>query len=212
MRPGFKKKGLMLTPPFSPRWCFTCDGHINIKGATKTFQDKMDDELYLRLKHRENQGLLCRMLPFNGLKAEQIGNESLLRTIVKLTAPCWTRCMYRYPPLANLIWKHWQDKIPIDIKANTPANIPRGWQKIHTIADEIIKQCPFCVEPNNTTIEPNNTTSKRIGNLEHLHLYCTYPTKINVRTHCHNKIELATHDLYNFASRREYNLPFQECS
>jgi hypothetical protein len=92
----------------------------------------MDDELCLRQKHR-----------FIGLKAEQIGNESLLRNIVKLKAPCWTRCIYRYPPLAHLIWKHWQIKLPIDIKANTPTNISRGWQKIPTIADEIIKQCPF---------------------------------------------------------------------
>jgi hypothetical protein len=61
-------------------------------------------------------------------------------------------------------------------------------------------------------VEPNNATSKRTGNLVHLHLYCTSPTLINVRAHCHNKIESAIHDLYDFASRREYNLPFQECS
>jgi len=92
-------------PIFFPRWCFTFVGQISSKGATKILQEKMDDELHCRLQHREKHGLLARLLPSIGLKPEQIGNESLLRTIVKLVAPCWTRCIYRYPALAKLIWR-----------------------------------------------------------------------------------------------------------
>ena len=56
-------------------------------------------ELLYRQQHREKQGLFFRLLPFIGLSAEQLGDESLLRNIVKMTATCWTRALYRYPPL-----------------------------------------------------------------------------------------------------------------
>jgi len=84
-------------PPFSPRWNFSFDGRLINKGASKPLNDKMDEELILRQQHRCKQGALLRMTSFNSLGAEQIGEESLLRNILKITVPCWTRCIYRYP-------------------------------------------------------------------------------------------------------------------
>ncbi len=84
----------MFYPVFSPRWCFTFNGRITNKGATRVLHEKLDDELLFRVQHREKQGLFYRLLTYIGLKAEQIGNESLLRNIIKLVAPCWTRCIY----------------------------------------------------------------------------------------------------------------------
>jgi hypothetical protein len=63
------------------------------KGPTKTLQEKIDEELSLRLQHRLKQGLFQTLLPFNGLSARQIGNKSMLQNTVKLTTPCWTRCI-----------------------------------------------------------------------------------------------------------------------
>jgi hypothetical protein len=65
-------------PPFSPRWCFTFEGHAINKGAHKWLRKKMDDKLYLRLQHRYKQGLFSRLLSFIGLTANQLGYESLL--------------------------------------------------------------------------------------------------------------------------------------
>jgi hypothetical protein len=71
------------------------------------------------------------------------------------------------------------------------------------IADDIIKRCPFCNDE-------SNTTNGSIGNLEHLHLYCTLPTLKEARAHCNQKIEDALFDIYNYTSKLEYNWPFQE--
>jgi hypothetical protein len=131
-------------PPFSPRWCFTFEGKVTNKGATRLLYTKMDDELCLRLKHREKQGLLCRLLQFNGIKAEFIGNESMARNIIKGTAPCPTRAIHHHPSVANLIWRQWYNTLSMSAKATTSINLPHGWQKIPSIADNIIKQCPFC--------------------------------------------------------------------
>jgi len=119
----------LFYPAFSPDWCFTIDGQITNKGATKILRDRFDNELLLRVQHREKQGLFYRLLNFIGLRAEHIGNESLLRTIIQLVAPCWTRCIYRFPPLANLIWKSWYRNLPPDLQATTSSELPRGWQK-----------------------------------------------------------------------------------
>jgi hypothetical protein len=73
-------------PPFSPRWSFTFEGCITNKGATKILKSKIDEELFLRKQHREKQGLFHRLFYFNGLKADLIGDESLLRNIIKQTA------------------------------------------------------------------------------------------------------------------------------
>jgi len=131
-------------PPFSPRWCFTFEGKVTNKGATKLLYTKLDDELCLRLQHRDKQGLLCRLLDFNGINANFIGNESMVRNVVKGTAPCLTRSIYCYPSLATLIWKQWYNTLSTSARATTSVTLPQGWQKIPSIADNIIKRCPFC--------------------------------------------------------------------
>jgi hypothetical protein len=131
-------------PPFSPRWCFTFEGKVTNKGDTKLLYTKLDDELCLRLQHRDKQGLLCRLLDFNGINANFIGNESMVRNVVKGTAPCLTRSIYCYPSLATLIWKQWYNTLSTSARATTSVTLPQGWQKIPSIADNIIKRCPFC--------------------------------------------------------------------
>ena len=90
-------------PHFSSRWCFTVEGRVTNKGATKVLYWCIDDELCARLQHRCKQGMMCRMLEFIGIKADFIGNESLYRNVVKGTAPSWTRIMYQNPNLPDLI-------------------------------------------------------------------------------------------------------------
>jgi hypothetical protein len=153
----------------------------------------------LSLKH----GLFYRLRKFVGLAADQIGNESLLRNIIKLTALCWTRSIYRYPPLANLIWQSWQTTLPANICVTKPINIPKDWQKHSDIADEIIKACPFCNQG-------DNNTRKSMGNLEQLHIFCTSQVLAGARSFCHQKIENAIFALYDFASMREYGTLLQE--
>jgi L-lactate utilization protein LutC len=111
-------------PVLSPRWCFSFEGQITNIGATKILHKKMDEELFFRLQYWPKQGLFYQLHSFNGLKTEQIANESMLQNIVKQIAPCWTRSIYCYPPLANQIWKHWRDSLNETIKLNTPSNIP----------------------------------------------------------------------------------------
>jgi hypothetical protein len=43
-------------PPFSPRWCLSFEGCITNKGATKVWHEKVDEELSLRLQHRNKEG------------------------------------------------------------------------------------------------------------------------------------------------------------
>jgi hypothetical protein len=87
-------------PPFSSRWIFTFEGCITNKAASKILQDKLDEKLDLHIQHRVKQGLFYRLRAFIGINTKQIGEESLLRSDVKQTAPCWMRSIYRYPPLA----------------------------------------------------------------------------------------------------------------
>jgi len=77
-------------PPFSPQWSFSFDGSLTNKGATKLFHEKLDAELVYRHQSRSKQGVFYRLFAFIGLNAQQIGDESLLRNIVKMTAPSWT--------------------------------------------------------------------------------------------------------------------------
>jgi len=117
-------------PQFSSRWCFSLKGKLTNKGAMKGLQDKMDDKLSLRQQYREKHGLCPRMSPFTSLSADQIGDESILRSIIKMTAPCWTRCLYHYPPLANQIWQRWQDFQKDRAHYQTlPINVPKKSQK-----------------------------------------------------------------------------------
>jgi hypothetical protein len=190
-------------PPFSPRWNFSFEGYLINKGATNIFYDKIDQELCLRMQHRCKQGVLLRMSSFNSLKSEQIGEESILMNIMKLTAPCSTRCIYRYPPLANQIWTQWrktQQNTPY--YGNIPKTLPKDWRKNEDICKDIIKACPFC--------EQRTSNSIKIGNLEHLHNYCNSKHLQKVRGHCNQKIEEALHSLYDFAAKREFNCTMDE--
>eukprot|EP00590_Aulacoseira_subarctica_P005294 CAMPEP_0172416722 /NCGR_PEP_ID=MMETSP1064-20121228/3216_1 /TAXON_ID=202472 /ORGANISM="Aulacoseira subarctica , Strain CCAP 1002/5" /LENGTH=1681 /DNA_ID=CAMNT_0013154579 /DNA_START=343 /DNA_END=5384 /DNA_ORIENTATION=- len=56
-------------PPFSPKWSFSFEGSLTIKGATKVFQDKLDLEMLYRHQCRPKQGVFFRMLPFIGLSS-----------------------------------------------------------------------------------------------------------------------------------------------
>jgi hypothetical protein len=58
-----------------------------------------------------------------------------------------------------------------------------------------------------TTLSKPN---ERIGNLEHLHLYCKSSTLVNTRIYCYHKIERANHNLYDFASIRETGISFHQ--
>jgi len=107
-------------PAFSSRWCFTFEGRVTNKGATKVLQTKIDEELFLRKQHREKQGLFHRLFYFNGLRADLIGDESLLRNIMKQTAPCWTRCLYRHPPMVKQVYDQWWFEQSSEFKENNP--------------------------------------------------------------------------------------------
>lgn len=181
------------------------DGQVTNQGATKILQQKVDDEIFLRLQHREKQGLFYQLIDFVGLRAEYIGNEFLLRTIIELVAPCWTRCIYRYPPLAKLIWKIWYMNLPPEIQRTTSPELPNGWQKIPATAELIIKKCPFCNDC-------NHNPAPKVGNLEHLHVYCSSPVLEKARKHCHDKLKTAIYELYDFAAIQEYNVPFSEAT
>ena len=193
-------------PAFSPRWSFTFDGCITNKGATKVLHKKVDEELCLRKQHREKQGLFHRLFAFNGLKADHIGDETLLRNIMKQTAACWTRSLYRHPPLVKQVYDQWWFDQSEDFKLNNPEmeNLDlKHWKKTTYVRELIIKRCPFCPPF-------KNMDEIRSGNLEHLHLYCRNAHLVKTRSYCHEKIEDAIHALYNFASLHERNLTFKE--
>jgi hypothetical protein len=48
---------------------------------------------------------------------------------------------------------------------------------------------------------------EKIGNMEHLHIYCTSPILTKTREYCHTRIEAALHALYNSASIHEFATP-----
>jgi hypothetical protein len=155
-------------PPFSPRWCFSYEGCVTSNGASNLIKEILDKELHLRLMHRPKQGLFSRMLQFIAIQMDQIGLDSLHRNILKMSAPCWTRCIYKHPQFANQIWKVWKANLLIHRQEHLTDNIPPGWQKNSHIETNIIKACPFC-----NTID--NKADRRCGNLEHLHIYCPAP-------------------------------------
>ena len=120
-----------------------------------------------------------------------------------MTAPCPTRCVYRYPPLANQIWKRWRDtQTEKRYYAKLPVNIPKDWQKRQVIRDCIILACPFCSQ--------SNSINNKKGNLEHVHVYCQCKPLVNIRLFCNQKIEETLYKLYDYASLREYNCPFRD--
>ena len=192
-------------PPFSPRWSFSFEGCITNKGATKVLQDKMDEELIQRQQLRVKQGLFLRMSPFHSLKTDQIGDESILRNLLKMTAMCWTRSGYRDPKLPQYIWSFWRHSAYNAHKIDTiPATIPKDWKKNANICDNIIKACPFC---SSFDVENNKK-----GNLEHLHLYCPSRHLKRVRDRYNANIEDALRRLYDFISYREKNCAYNECA
>jgi hypothetical protein len=150
-------------PPFSPRWSFSFDGALTNKGATKVLYQKNDEELSLWQQHRPKQGVFLRMINQNFICAEQIGEETL-RSIMKMTAPCWTRCIYRYPPLAHQVWINWKKLRKDENEVYTdelPSDLPKNWRKYPNICNDIVMACPFCTYTYSENI--------RKGNLEHLH-------------------------------------------
>jgi hypothetical protein len=137
-------------------------------------------------------------MAYNSINSDQIGEESMLRSIMKITAPCWTQCIYRYPPLANQIWVYWRNLDCNDcIRDTLSENIAKDWRKNSEICDNIIKACPFC---NSISFE-----NVKKGNLEHLHLYCPSIHLKKAREHCNWKIEEALTNLYIYAAKLEYN-------
>ena len=188
-------------PPFLPRWHFSFEGSLTNKGATKVLHKKMDKELFMRQQHRPKQGIFNRLSAFNGIRPDQIGDETVLRNIIKGTAPCWTRCLYRHPPLVNLAWKYWRSLSSSEIQETTPVNVPKNWKKDTKISN-IIKACPFCVSPGDT--------DNPIGNLEHLHYYCSMKHLRTTREHCLERLEEALYNIYDFAAVQQYNCSLQE--
>ncbi len=71
------------------------------------------------------------------------------------------------------------------------------------ICNNIIRACPFC--------EESPRVRNNIGNLKHLHLYCSSTHWKKARTHCYQKIELALQNLYDYASIIEFDCPLYEC-
>ena len=191
-------------PPFSPKWCFSFEGNITNKGATKVFQEKLDMELMYRQQHRSKQGMFFRLLPFVGLNAQQLGDESLLRNIIKMTAPCWTRCLYRYPPLGAQAWESWFCCLPPEEQEYFPSTLPKDWKKDKFFSDLVVRVCPACGSHRTDPDDP------KVGTLEHMHLYCMSPHLTDARSHCYQKIESALAALYNYASLLEYNKPTQD--
>jgi len=133
-------------PPFSPKWSFSFEGGLTNKGATKVLHEKIDEELTLRQQLRVKQGLfLC--IPYHSLRTDQIGEESILRNLYKITAMCWTRSGYCDPKLPQYIWSFWRHSAHNAHKIDTiPANIPKDWKKNASICDNIIKACPLKIE------------------------------------------------------------------
>ena len=193
-------------PPFSPQWSFSFEGGLTNKGATKTFHEKLDMELLHRHQCRPKQGIFFRMLPFIGLNAQQIGDESLLRNIVKMTAPSWTRWLYRYPHLAAQAWDSWYHSLTDEEQANVPSKLPRDWRKDNWAANHVLRVCPAC------SLHRKNRIYERMGTLEHMHLYCEAPQLIDARNHCYSDIETALTKLYNFAAEIEYEILFSSAT
>jgi hypothetical protein len=70
----------------------------------------MDEELLLIAKASTSTETRAysTYASFYSLSDEQIGDESILQNLKKMTAPCWKQCIYRYPPLINQAWLYWK--------------------------------------------------------------------------------------------------------
>jgi len=81
---------------------------------------------------------------------------------------------------------------------------PKNWKNLPMICNNIIRACPFC--------QNRNMITNRVGNIEHLHLYCSNTCIQRTRLYCNYKIEEALHNLYSFAAQQEYGCSFEESS
>jgi hypothetical protein len=84
---------------------------------------------------------------------------------------------------------------------NIPTTLPKDWRKLPNINNNIIKAGPFCQQM------PRRNP---IGNLEHLHQYCSSNVLQRARIHCNQRIEHALHNIYNCASINEYGRELHE--
>jgi hypothetical protein len=106
----------------------------------------------------------ARLAQHQCLHFAYIRDESIYRDITKMTAMCWTRCNYLNPTLADQTWKYWRCNLQDEIlQRNTTDTIPKGWKKNPMICNNIIRACPFC--------DQYPWISKKVGTLEHLHIY-----------------------------------------
>jgi hypothetical protein len=175
--------------PFSARYVFTHKGYTSSKSASTVLKEKANDELILRLQHRRSQGLLQRLLPFIGLKVNELGEETTGRDIMRNTAPCHTRKIYNSSELASNIYQRYFLHLSAEEKENYLPHLDPKWQKDQaTVA--IIKACPFCYKP-------------CPGNLTHLHLYCQNELLVNARHLCYDQIEKSLTMMYTFATKEE---------
>jgi len=133
------------------RWSFLFEGCLTNKGAAKILQEKMDEEFMLWLQHRPKQGLFLCILPFNSPSQEQIGGETILRSHMRMTTPCWMRCLYRCPPLIKQAWLYWKgsdQSYTTDNAGIIMTFLPRDRKNNPDICDNMIKACPFCSQNN----------------------------------------------------------------
>jgi len=73
------------------------------------------------------------------------------------------------PAISKTNWEHWRFNLPDKWTPGISTGVPKNWKKITHNANNIIEICPFC---NTYDREP----TERIGNLEHLDLYCKSST------------------------------------
>lgn len=147
-------------PAFSNRFIYTLDGRYTDKGAVEHFKIRMDEEILKRAQHRIKQGLIYRILPQCGLTMEQLSEKSTYRDVMKGTATCWTRSIYKDKELKNQIIQ----------MAISPSQIN------DKDVLEAILQCPFC----NKWID---------GDLEHIHMYCENEILTEMRNWANLQIE-----------------------
>ena len=123
---------------------------------------------------------------------------------MKQTAPCWTRSLYRYPPLIKQVYDQWWAEQSDEFKQNNPHKKEldlKNWKKDPITREYIIKRCPFCPAV-------QKMSDIRSSNLEHMHFYCCNASLAKARLFCNDKLENAIHAIYNYASTRESNLSF----
>lgn len=95
-------------------------------------------------------------------------------------------------------WIYWKALEQNRAIADTlPESLPKNWKKNFLICNDIIKACPFC--------QPIPGNRCKIGNLEHLDLYCSSPLLRDARLFCNQKIEDAIYNLCEFSAFREYS-------